>query len=1011
MLEVRLIGKFEIKCDGKLITIPSRIAQSLFAYLILDAGNQHRREKLAGKFWPDVSEKKARAYLRYALWHIRKTLSVVSNFDYLLTDDINISLNSSANYWLDVSQFKNAGDSASVDELMHALSVFQGELLPGFYDDWITEEREHLQTLYGQRIARLLDLLEKEQRWNDTLEWSQRWISLERSSEAAYRGLMVAYGGLGDRAKVAETYEKCVQALRELDLEPSEQTRTLAFKRTSKLNLPIPLTSFIGREKELDEVAGLLSKSRLVTLTGSGGVGKTRLAIQVVTDALQLFPDGVWFLDLARLSDPTLVPNALANLLGLQESGSTQLSITDLLINYFRSRTALVIFDNCEHLIESCAQLVTLLLTACEKLSVLATSREALRVSGEVPYRVPSLRTPMPEIEEAFDEIINLESVRLFKERAALISPTFTIDSQNVFTIGRICQRLDGIPLAIELATARVNVLNVEQILQRLDDRFNLLTGGMRSALPRQQTLRATIEWSYSFLSEKERILFSRLAVFTGGWTLDAAEQVCVWVNIESGEVLDLLSQLVNKSLVMAQASGNEPRYRRLESIRQYACEKLLEAGEQDYLRTQHLQYFVQLSEQAESALRGPKQIEWMSRLNVERDNIRSALDWAVKTDVEAGLFLAGRLLPFWEGFDVREGERWLSKFIENPESKSYPMARAKALLAQGWLLQWLDRLDLARGVAQECLELYRMSDDKPGEVEALAVLASTLDDLQIEVSALGSSTWTSSRHRAMELLNEALFLAQALGDRGQQGRLLGELGWVDDDKVGRKSHFKKAIVILREVGDLQLLGMHLNHLAHHELLSDDLESAQKWLREAVDINQQLNSQWLMEKNSAVHGHIELVKGNYREARAKFQESLSISETLGNRDSTLWNRTLLGQVALREGNVSEACKIFLETTYDFKQDQILIGVVFTLEGMAGFHIAMGKPERAACLIGWADAIRERIPDKRFFLEQKDVDKIISECISRIGGAACAAAYEKGKVMTLDEAIAYTFEGI
>jgi tetratricopeptide (TPR) repeat protein len=378
---------------------------------------------------------------------------------------------------------------------------------------------------------------------------------------------------------------------------------------------------------------------------------------------------------------------------------------------------------------------------------------------------------------------------------------------------------------------------------------------------------------------------------------------------------------------------------------------------------------------------------------------------------VEAGLYLAGRLVTFWESSDVREGERWLAKFVENPESKSYPLARAKALLAQGWLLQWLDRLDLARAVAQECLELYRMSDDKPGEVEALAVLAWTLDDLQIEISALGSFTWTSNRPRAMQLLNEALALAQALEDRGKQGRILGEMGWVDDDKVGRKSHFKKAIMILREVGDWYWLGIYLNHLAHHELLSDDLESAQKWLNEAINVNQQLNSLVLMEKNSGVHGHIELVKGNYREARAKLQECRSISETLGNRDSTLWNHTLLGQVALREGNLNEACKIFLETTYDFKQDQILIGVVFTLEGMAGFHIAIGKPERAACLIGWTDAIRERIPDKRFFLEQKDVDKIIAECIRRIGEAAFDVLYEKGKIMTLDEAVGFAFEKI
>jgi DNA-binding SARP family transcriptional activator len=295
MLEVSLIGTFDIKCDGKPIKISSRVAQSLFAYLILSAGVSHRRENLAGMFWPDVSEEKARTYLRHELWRIRKSLSTKSSADYLIVDDINISFNSAADYWLDVNSLTKLNENASVEELINALSVVQGELLPGFYEDWITEEREHFQALLEQRIARLLEMLEKEQRWKEILEWAERRISLGRTPEAAYRALMLAYDALGDRAMVSATYERCVQALRHLDLEPSEQTRMLAFKRTSKLNIPIPLTSFIGREKELKEVAGLLSKNRLVTLTGSGGVGKTRLVIQAVDDILDFFPDGIWF--------------------------------------------------------------------------------------------------------------------------------------------------------------------------------------------------------------------------------------------------------------------------------------------------------------------------------------------------------------------------------------------------------------------------------------------------------------------------------------------------------------------------------------------------------------------------------------------------------------------------------------------------------------------------------------------------------------------------------------------
>jgi non-specific serine/threonine protein kinase len=994
MLEVRLLGAFEIKCDGKPVAIPSRAAQSLFAYLILTAGISHRREKLAGLFWPDVSEDKARAYLRHELWRIRKALFSTSKIAYLLADDMKISFNSSADHWLDVAQLTNVGESASVADLMNALSAVQGELLPGFYEDWITQEREHLQALYEQQIARLLEILEKEHRWHDILEWAERWISFSHASEAAYRALMVAYDGLGDRAKVGATYERCVQALNEFDLEPSEQTRALAVKRASRLNIPIPLTSFIGREKELTEVADLLSKFRLVTLTGSGGVGKTRLAIQVIADVLELFPDGVWFLDLAPLGDPTLVPNALANTIGLHESVDTKLSISDLLVNYFRSRTALIIFDNCEHLVESCARLVGSLLASCEKLSVLATSREALRVAGEVPYRVPSLRTPMLEIEQTLDEIVNLESVRLFNERAALVSPTFAITPQNVLTISRICQRLDGIPLAIELATARVNVLDVGQILQRLDDRFNLLTGGMRSALPRQQTLRATIEWSYGLLSEKERVLFRRLAVFMGGWTLDVAETVCEGEGIKSEEILDLLSQLVNKSLVMVQSSAAGPRYRRLESIRQYAYERLLESGEQKQLRSRHLKYFLQFSEQAETALRGPAQIEWMSRLDAERDNIRAALEWAEKTDIEAGLYLSGRLHVFWEDFDIREGTRWLAVFLEKPESKLNPVARAKALLAYGWLMQWLERFDVGRSCAQEGLKIYTTCGDRRGEADAIGLLAITLD-----------------MDEAMPLLDRALVIAQTLGDPEQQARILLARLWHNIGLEQGKSYLKEAVALLREVGHLQRLGLTLNWLAQYELWSGNLESAESWLAEAAQVNEKLNSARLAEQNSARYGQLEYLKGNFQRARVRYQESLMTSERLGLRMGVLWYRTLLGYVATHEGDLHRAKRLFVETAENFRRDGSLIGVVFTLEGMAELYIALDRPKQAACLIGWADEMREKIPDTRPPVEQRDVDRTITRCLASMGESRFARAYEKGRRMTVEQAILYACKDI
>lgn len=694
MLEVRVIGTFDIQCDGKPVTLSSRAAQSLFAYLILTAGKTHRREQLAGMFWPDVAEEKARASLRHELWLIRKALSS-SKLDYLIADDIHISFNVSANYWLDAAALDHARGFGSINELMTALSVYQGELLPGFYEDWITHEREHLQSIYEQKMVRLLELLEKEKRWIDILEWAERWISLAQGPEAAYRYLMTAHDALGDRAKVASTYQRCVLVLRELGLEPSEQTRALAFKSTCRLNLPIPRTSLIGREKELREVADLLSKSRLVTLTGSGGVGKTRLAMQVAVEVLESFPDGVWFLDLAPLSDPALISTALAEVLKLHLMSGSDLSITDLITSYLISRRALIIFDNCEHLIEACAGLVDSLLDACEDLKIIATSREALRISGEIHYRVPSLELPRWHVVPVFDDLVKTESVRLFIERATIVLPEFEIDPRNGPVIAQICRRLDGIPLAIELAAARVNMLTVEQILTRLDDRFNLLIGGWRNAVPRHQTLRATIEWSHDLLSEKERLLFRRLAVFTGGWTLEAAEKVCSGNGIETHEALDLLSHLVNKSLVVVEIMEGKTRYHRLETLRQFAREKLSETAEVTQLRRNHAKYYSHLD----------------SIPDEELDNIRSVFNWCLETGKAIpALRLAGDFF-FWEK-RVPEGLRFITRVLALPGAQGPMPERGHALYSAAALSFFHRNYPAARTFVEELFTLSHELDD-----------------------------------------------------------------------------------------------------------------------------------------------------------------------------------------------------------------------------------------------------------------------------------------------------------
>lgn len=395
----------------------------------------------------------------------------------------------------------------------------------------------------------------------------------------------------------------------------------------SSTNIPLQLSSFVGREREMSEVKRLLVTTRLLTLTGSGGCGKTRLAIQVAADLRDgTFPDGIWLVDLASLSDPSLVSQTVASVFNLAASGATP--PIDLLKNYFSTKNLLLLLDNCEHLIQACAQLCDELLHACADLKILATSREAINIAGEIAFRVPSLSLPDSQQLPPIQSFLQYESVRLFFERAQAVRPEFELQDANALAIAQICQRLDGMPLAIELAAARVNSLSIEEIAARLDDCFRLLTSGRRTVLPRYQTLRASLDWSYDLLSDAERMLFRRLAVFTGGFTLDAVEGICF--EGATSEILDLLSRLVQKSLVVAKLD-DQPGYRLLETIRQYAQDKLSESGEADQVRACHLDFFLKFAEEARSKLYTEEQLRLLNRQRADYENLRVAIEWACK--------------------------------------------------------------------------------------------------------------------------------------------------------------------------------------------------------------------------------------------------------------------------------------------------------------------------------------------------------------------------------------------
>jgi predicted ATPase/DNA-binding SARP family transcriptional activator len=883
MLEVRLLGSFEITYQKETVAIPSRPAQSLFAYLILSAGSSHRREKLAGLLWPDSLEETARDNLRHALWRIRKALPSKLITEYLIADNLTIAFNGSAEYWLDVTPLEKADENASSDELMTILSAYRGELLPGFYDDWVVLEREHLYSIFEHTMARLLSILKEEKRWLEILDWGERWIKLGQKPEPAFRALLSAHAATGDMSKVAATYERCVKSLREFGVEPSEQTRLLykelksgketvgtqnkPFSIPSKqkpetiTNIPVPLTSFIGREKELKEIERLLSNSRLLTLTGSGGVGKTRLAIKTASDLIKKFKDGVFWVDLVSLSDENLIPQEIAQALHIRET--PQESLLETLKDHLKMKELLIVLDNCEHLIRACAQYAEQLLAACPKVKILATSIEALGLFNETIWQVPSL--PLPKMEQTIplQELREFASIALFVERAGYAKSGFALTEQNVRSVAQICQRLDGIPLAIELAAARNKVLSVDEIAARLDDRFSLLTAGSRTAIPRHQTLRATIDWSHDLLSEQERILFRRQAVFAGGFTLEAAEAVCSFGELKRSDILELLGRLVDKSLVIVEqaATTGETRYRLLETIRQYALEKLAGIGEAREIRDQHLDFFVKLADQAESYIFGDQSAVRFKWLDQELDNIRAAIEWSTNSGkAVAALQITGALVYFWfaHGYHGSEWNDRVQQALARPEGRERTLARAKALNGIGFMY-WAD--------------IYPM--DKRSELEEALSIGRELGDHWNIATALRNLGLTENikgnYQQAQTLLEQSLAIWRDMGPEGKMGRswtliFLGDGALNQGESELARSYYEEAKTILREIGDINFLAYLVRRLGQLAWREGDNEKAIALCRESLNLNRGVGDARGMVACLAGFAAIAVIQGRFERA-------------------------------------------------------------------------------------------------------------------------------------------------
>jgi predicted ATPase/class 3 adenylate cyclase len=601
-------------------------------------------------------------------------------------------------------------------------------------------------------------------------------------------------------------------------------------------NLPIQLTSFVGREKEIAEIKEQLSTTRLLTLTGSGGAGKTRLSLQVAAEVLDRFKNGVWFIELASLSDATLVPFTIASTLSLREEPDRLLSMT--LIDWLRSKDLLLIFDNCEHLIEACAKFADEVLHTSPAVRILATSREPLSISGEWIYRVPSLQTPNPEENIEFEQFEQYAAVRLFIDRATQSFSTFQVTNANAPAIAQICYRLDGIPLAIELAAARVKSLPVEKIAERLDDRFRLLTSGSRTALPRQQTLRSMIDWSHGLLSELEQILFRRLSVFAGGWTLEAAEEVCSGDDLELAYILDLSTRLVDKSLVVMDEATDGSRFHMLETIRQYAMENLASRREADMARRRHAGYFSNLAKDAEQQHWTAGQVQWTDRLAQERDNLREALQWSAVGDREGTfLRLAGNLWRFWgTRGPLAEGRAWLDQASEVCEANADTLGHdviLEVLGGLGEIARYQGDYEYAIILKQKLLNMCRQwGDERPA--------AATLNDLAVMYADRGQC-----KH-SLTLAEESLALRQKLGRPLGIAHALSALFFarmcLDEPQAAREA-IQEAMQIYRDEQFQEGVAMSLISLIMIAIRQELYGDAERIWNEVLPLIQQLADQ------------------------------------------------------------------------------------------------------------------------------------------------------------------------
>jgi predicted ATPase/DNA-binding SARP family transcriptional activator len=900
MLKVRLLGKFEVLIEGEPVEIPSRPAQSLLSYLILNAGVAHRREKLAGLLWPDSEETNARSNLRHALWRLRKAIGD----EFFDSDKVAICFNSGSDYQLDVDLLKDQPSEVGMsDDLIRVVSIYEGDLLPGFYDEWVTLEREGLRAVFEDRIQNLLDRLVEEGQWREVREWAEFWISQGKSPEPAYRALMAAHSGLGDFSGVAAAYQRCVEALKhELDVEPSDETHTLYERLTergrppttpierSTQELPISPTPFIGRDEELAQIVKLLSdpECRLLTLVGSGGIGKTRLALQIASEKMGDYPHGVIFVPLASIRSPEFLTSAIVEALGFQLSGADDPYVQ--LIQYLRQKELLLILDNFEHLLDG-AEMVADLLVSAPKIKILVTSRGRLNLRPEHLFEVHGM--PIPAARE-YEKMSDFDIVQLFQQSANRIQADFSVSEEDKPHLIHICRLVGGIPLGVELAASWVRMLSCEEIAAEIGKSLDFLVSSLHDLPERHKSMTAVFNSSWQLLTKHEQRIFKKLAVFRGGFVREDAERV-------AGASLPMLLSLTDKSFLHVAPSG---RYGIHELLRQYGHYKLRGDPKQEgEIRDLHCETYIDFLSEWEDGLRGGKRRDAVNAIGIEIDNVRAAWNWAIVMRRVDQIQKA--LESLWLYYDIRswfkEGFEAFDRAIRTLLASDKPTRELGATIAsllarQAWFGWRLGRYQEATDLAQKSLGVARKLD-VPSEAAFCLHVLGTISYAQ------------GSYSEAKEHYQESLEIWREIGNQwgtaitlfsmGQVSHALGEYGEAEQP-------YREGLEIFRDIGYQYGATFAFDSLGRVARTLGDYVDAKDLCLESLAIRRELDDQWGVAACLDSLGAVLCGLGEYKGAKETCLESLEIKKSLEDQRGIATSLNNLGHVNFQLGDFGQA---------------------------------------------------------------------------------------------------------